>query len=151
MKVKLLLPILALIVFIGCSKDENPTDTGNNNNNNSNNKTLLQHTWKTISARLNSNPDNTLRWAKVQDLTFNSDGTYTVSVGNPVFNEIGTWKLSDDGKKLTRQWTNPSTGVPPQPEDWDITELTETSLKIKLVMNYGGFSMTTYYDFEKVK
>jgi hypothetical protein len=90
--------VLAMTLNTGCGKDDTP----------SNKELLTSHPWKFDKATTTSTDTSVLQGIALINafmmnsvVTFNVDGTYTLT--SPLINdpETGTWELSSDEKLLT--------------------------------------------------
>ena len=91
--VMMVLIIVALTIYLSSCKKNTPSVTEVNT------RILTSPTWK-IKKLLVDNADQTSLYTNMT-LTF-TNTTYTATNGEPVWPASGTWSLSDDGLKITR-------------------------------------------------
>lgn len=143
---------LSLFLFISCKNDDNsnsPTGTFVNIT-----TVLPQNTW-VVSYFFENNADETSNFSSFR-FTFESDGTITA--GNDIFSESGTWSYEDssndstdddgieDDEELILEFS--SSGLFDELSDnWHITSA--TSAEIELYDISGGNGTTDYLTFTK--
>ena len=122
----LILPLLVAVA--GCSDDPTSSDDGRTRK-----EILTAKPWRTTRATLNGADITPM----AQKLTaFATDGTY-VATNPDNSTEPGVWEFSSDEKRLLMD-KGTDTEV-----DWEIVELTGSSLKVRATATLGGSTLTS--------
>ncbi len=130
-----LILLSGVILFTGCKKkdDDVPQNTEEQQ------REKLSKTWVPANPVLFGNPPAADTRFTNFEITFSSNGTYTSVNGGPVFRPTGTWlfKAGD---------TNFNTLVLDGRPEFNITSLTDTSLKGNVNLEGGANARTTGVD-----
>lgn len=144
-KVFFVTAFLVTIFFAACDKSDdastaNITATAVNN-------TISTGTWK-VTYFWDTDHEET---ANFNGFTFTFAGGSVVTATNTLFTVTGTWVVTTDGSKVKLVLNFPTSSLPEFAdisEDWQVTERTDTRIKLQHVSGGGGG--TDYLTFERI-